>query len=341
MAIKKISVENFTVFENIEIEFCDGINVFIGENGTGKTHLLKILYATSKFEIKEAESAIGPISEVLANSNNFAYGTNWYSELIFFFAMMNEQSLHRNLNIDIQYSIAIKGDKHDFILKSSDIFYVKKVEDNICVFIPAKEMLVHSGLEKDYSQRHLPFDVTLIDILIKAGVSTLKNLPDDMVEIMEKIAQIVGGAIAFENNRYYIQRPNGTLIDFAVEAEGFKKLGLIYRLIETGNIAKGSVLIWDEPESNLNPKLIPDLIDIILMLEEAGVQMFFATHDYFFAKFLEVRKTKKHKVLYHALFNDGNGVSCESQEDFDNLENNSIIAQSIALYKEEVKKVME
>lgn len=40
MALKKIYLENFTVFDKMEIEFCEGINVFIGENGTGKTHIM-------------------------------------------------------------------------------------------------------------------------------------------------------------------------------------------------------------------------------------------------------------------------------------------------------------
>lgn len=43
MAIEKISIKNFTLFKNIEIDFSSKVNIFIGENGTGKTHLLKIL----------------------------------------------------------------------------------------------------------------------------------------------------------------------------------------------------------------------------------------------------------------------------------------------------------
>jgi len=35
MALERIVLENFTVFEKIAIEFCDGINVLIGENGGG------------------------------------------------------------------------------------------------------------------------------------------------------------------------------------------------------------------------------------------------------------------------------------------------------------------
>ena len=45
MKIRHLGLENVTVFDKIEIAFDEGINIFIGENGTGKTHILKILYA--------------------------------------------------------------------------------------------------------------------------------------------------------------------------------------------------------------------------------------------------------------------------------------------------------
>ncbi|MGL5354762.1 MAG: AAA family ATPase, partial [Clostridium sp.] len=45
MYIKKINIDNFTVFKTIKMNFSKGINIFIGENGTGKTHLMKMLYA--------------------------------------------------------------------------------------------------------------------------------------------------------------------------------------------------------------------------------------------------------------------------------------------------------
>ena len=45
MSIKKIELSNFTVFEHMTVPFCKGINVLLGENGIGKTHVMKILYA--------------------------------------------------------------------------------------------------------------------------------------------------------------------------------------------------------------------------------------------------------------------------------------------------------
>lgn len=46
--IKSLSLKNFTLFRDNSLDFSPGINVFVGENGTGKSHLLKLLYATSR-----------------------------------------------------------------------------------------------------------------------------------------------------------------------------------------------------------------------------------------------------------------------------------------------------
>ena len=48
LKIKQIKIENYTVFQNQKMEFGDGINIFIGENGTGKTHLMKLLYSAAQ-----------------------------------------------------------------------------------------------------------------------------------------------------------------------------------------------------------------------------------------------------------------------------------------------------
>jgi len=76
-------------------------------------------------------------------------------------------------------------------------------------------------------------------------------------------------------------------------------------------------------------------------LQKNDVQIFIATHDYFIAKYINVKKTKENNVLFHALYKSNGAVHHESDKDFAMLENNSIIKQSIELYKEEVKKVME
>ena len=228
-----------------------------------------------------------------------------------------------------------------FTCIASDCSTVNEKEQNhgrrSTVFIPAKEMLSHAGLEKDYMNRNLPFDSTLIDIFNKAGVSTIRKMPDAMSRILDWISEIIGGKVIYMNDRYYIQKPGGTLIAFAVEAEGFKKFGLVYRLIETGNIKEGSVLIWDEPDANLNPKLIPELVKILLELSRNGVQIFLATHDYNLMKYISMARKNDDQVAFHSLYKTDDGVVCDRESDYDLLERNSIIDANTQLLEYEIE----
>ena len=45
MPIERITLERFTAFESLDFEPSPGLNVLIGANGTGKTHLMKVAYA--------------------------------------------------------------------------------------------------------------------------------------------------------------------------------------------------------------------------------------------------------------------------------------------------------
>ena len=77
MAIKSIEVMNVMVFRRqwrnqnddcktgikagdvlrdaFQLEFCDGINVLIGENGVGKTTLLKMIYAATQWSNEQTD----------------------------------------------------------------------------------------------------------------------------------------------------------------------------------------------------------------------------------------------------------------------------------------------
>ena len=43
--LDSLEVKNFTVFPGARLRFAKGLNVIVGENGLGKTHLLKLPYA--------------------------------------------------------------------------------------------------------------------------------------------------------------------------------------------------------------------------------------------------------------------------------------------------------
>ena len=53
--LTRIRLERFTAFEHLDLNLSPGINVFIGANGTGKTHLLKVAYSACDFNVIESE----------------------------------------------------------------------------------------------------------------------------------------------------------------------------------------------------------------------------------------------------------------------------------------------
>ena len=340
MAIQNISIKNFTVFKDVNIDFCEGVNVFIGENGTGKTHLLKILYLASFY-----------------NSSNPKY-LHTLSSLFGRFFNVKDCELFNTVageaeQIPLSMSFAFKvNEKTNEVIENKfrhtnpSLIVVDTEVIKTPTFIPAKEVLSMANLTRvsdDYKST-LDIDVTLTEIIRKAK-NLVPDRPSELaVKLADKIAHEIKGTVEFDEKTqaFWINKYDGSRISFGSEAEGYKKLGLLWQLIMNKNITEDTVLLWDEPEANLNPKLIPVIVDMLMELSKHGVQIFIATHDYFFARYLEVRKSSEDKVIYHALYksDEFDGVMCESQEKFAALDNNSIITQSINLYKEEVKKVM-
>ena len=43
------------IHDAFELDFSDGINVIIGENGTGKTTLLKMIYAATQWSLEQVD----------------------------------------------------------------------------------------------------------------------------------------------------------------------------------------------------------------------------------------------------------------------------------------------
>jgi DNA repair ATPase RecN len=58
--LKHLHVQNFTVFANAEFAFGPGLNVVVGANGTGKSHVLKLGYAAEVARDVVAHDKITP-----------------------------------------------------------------------------------------------------------------------------------------------------------------------------------------------------------------------------------------------------------------------------------------
>lgn len=325
MAIESIELRNFTIFKSIKLNFVKGINILIGENGTGKTQLIKAIY--SDLKISKSKN-IDDISKYFKYNN----------ESDVFFVKQVEP-----LFLEVKVSnIDNKSDKNYLMGKGSyEISYPSKIVKS--TFIPAKDMLTHSKgfVSMADKFREFPFDKTLVDIVKVAGEWQLKQPPKIALKILPVLEEMMEGKVVIKNDEFYIRKHNGDMVNFAVEAEGLKKIGLLWQLLINENITENSVLLWDEPEANINPKFIPNLVEILLELQRNGVQIFITTHDYILAKYFDVKKNDNDEIEYYSLYKNDGEIKCENNSTFSDLDNNAIRDTFINLYKEEVERAMQ
>ena len=158
--INRLELKNFTAFDELTMDFSPGVNLIIGENGTGKTHILKLLYAILS-SLKEDKK----ISE----------------KLISMFLPKDDRigRLVRRKKGSSECKVKVAGNHQNYCSfrfsnhtkKEMSIPSMKWMLDDIqsTVFIPVKEMLSHSpGFLSLYREREIHFDETYPDIISKA-----------------------------------------------------------------------------------------------------------------------------------------------------------------------------
>ena len=121
-------------------------------------------------------------------------------------------------------------------------------------------------------------------------------------------------------------------------AEGIRKIATLIQLQRNGWLSSGATLLWDEPEVNLNPKLMDEVIGAILAISRAGVQVFLATHSYVILKELDLQAEQTDSIRYFGFQRNETGTTVHATEDFALLEPNPILEQYDSLYDRELTR---
>ena len=200
------------------------------------------------------------------------------------------------------------------------------------IYIPVKEMLANApGFRSLYGQREIHFEEIYADIIDRAYLPIQRGRPDSIRErLLNMLLQAMDGKVVTKGEEFFL-RKRGDL-EFTLLAEGIRKLGLLYLLIQNGSLSEGSVLFWDEPETNLNPKLFKPVINILLELQSMGIQIFLATHDYVILKELDLQSESTADVVYHSLYLKNSEINLQTTDNYLNLHENAIMDTFDSLY---------
>ena len=141
------------------------------------------------------------------------------------------------------------------------------------------------------------------------------------------------GSVLEKQGRFYLRphRSNRT-IEAPLVAEGLRKFVMIARLIATGALLDKGYLFWDEPEANLNPKLIKVAARIIWSLSQQGIQVFIATHSLFLLRELELLNFENKTdlpVRFFSLVASDDGTKVEQGDSINDLDTLILLDESI------------
>lgn len=333
--LTRLKLTNFTAFESLDLELAERINVLVGENGTGKTHLLKLLYAACA-----------------ASANGTAFAEKVVSVFMPDKGMMGRLAYRRRgvtpATVEVWRSgskLRLHFDSRTGEPRGANVTGASKWQRHSleCAYIPVKEMLAHApGFRALYEKREIHFEQTYADLIDRAYLPVLRGRADaDRRALLERLRKSMEGSVVQKDQAFYLRDRHGN-IEFPLVAEGLRKLALIWLLIHNGTLQRGSVLFWDEPEANLNPKLIRVVVDILFELARLGVQVFVATHSYFVLKELDIRKGLQSETKFHALYREpkSHKLKCESVSRYLELSPNAIADTFADLYERDVKRAL-
>ena len=346
MALTRVELENFTAFRSLKLDLCPGINVLVGANGTGKTHLMKVCYAACDVSRNRGDDFGHKLVAVFLpsrrNLHRLVRRQEGAAGVATILVARGDRELRASFVSHLVASEPVSLRPSTFTADEPGDDAEERVPKSMeSVYIPSKEMLSNApGFRSLYSNREIHFEEVYRDILDRAYLPALRGpIDSDGDGLLARLREAIGGEIAVEGEEFFLRGEQGNL-EFSLLAEGVRKLALLWLLIRNGSLQPDSVLFWDEPETNLNPKLFGVVMDVLLGLQRAGVQVFLATHDYVILKELDLRTTDADRVAFHALYrkDETDEVGCNTTYNYRDVHPNAIAATFTDLYNREIER---
>lgn len=356
MKIDRLKMENFMIFDHLDVNFSPDINVISGENSTGKTAIIKLLYSILK-GYAEVNAIKGDITKdrietILVDKMRGVFRPD--NDVIGRLVNRRQGCSRADIFLDItgdteiKIGFGTKREKHIDIGGGS----LLDMKDISPVYIPPKEIIsATENFGSLYADYHIAFEETYYD-LTRLLERPLRKGPNTMEQrqVMKSFEQIVNGNIIQKEKKFYLKVKGAGEFEMGLVSEGYRKIVTIMYLILSGSLSKNAVLFWDEPETNMNPKMIRPLVDAIIELSRMGVQVFVTTHDYFVQQCFNMaalyppsNNAGKRRLTYSflSLYKQGDSVYCEQAESLSDLTHNAVMEEFDALYDKEQEMIYE
>ncbi|MEA2018239.1 MAG: ATP-binding protein [Campylobacterota bacterium] len=336
-----LNLKNFAKIKDSDFDIQD-ITVFAGKPGSGKSYIMKMLYALDETpskvtsEIKYAKVQLSNITKKHGKTseiNTEELTKDEISEIksllrkiesLDTFMIKNDKVLlqsYKNIlesifgsieQISSAFSVNHTDVKLDYSNKNLSVELIDN-EDEIIDSVVFVETPLILEFKQFMNRREgkTPYHIeSLLNILDKDYSFSDEEQDEFIKSFVEKSRKIIKGNIEDRGNSFIFKTDDNKNYDIINASSGIKSIGLLQYLVTNKALKKGSTLFWEEPEVHLHPTWQLKMIDLFIELMNAGVKIVFSTHSPFMADYLNAKATREkfgERISFN-LLNEKEGV---------------------------------
>lgn len=264
--LKRVYLKNFCAFSEADFQFSSNINVFVGDNGTCKSSLLRLCHAVelASFSADKFVMSKGNAHEYFSSKVRSSLTWAFRAKEISHLANFNAED-YSAANVLIEFEDENQNIEVSFNNMSSSSFSLKRMPSKLVESRPI-------WIDLSTSILGMP------DPACAETNPTIKQKINDICEnIVSDLRSVVGKTVSIDHFGRCRLIETAEPLNPNCFSESIAIMLVILRLIKIGAVFGSGQLFLDSPDANFGPKLTKTLAKTICALSENGVQVFMAT----------------------------------------------------------------
>ncbi|MHB8421243.1 MAG: hypothetical protein ACYC9S_00635 [Leptospirales bacterium] len=303
--LREVILTHMGAFRECAFSFSPGLNVLTGMNGTGKTHLLRLVHAG----VRHLEGI--RVEESLQDL--FLFPGEPLDRILFRDPFVREGNV----------SFRTDAGAWSFHLESPG-----KRAKNVRVRVWSEGECLMPG--------SFLFPLGEMPEVSRTGRSHPR-----MKLLIERIEKSMPGQVIVRGNRLKVRNTRGEM-ELSLVTPVVRQLGLLSFLIRRGQMVPGSILLWDIPEADAGPTFLGQIGELLLFLQRSGIQVIVATRDYLLLKEIDLLRKTDDLIRFHSLFRDekADRIRVSVAEDFSGISPNPASEAFRSLFDRDVDRAL-